>query len=141
MADEVSVMRAGAIVQSARPTDLWRRPVDDWTAGFLGCDVIVDGQADAGHVVMDVGTARLAVALPIDDGPVRLGLRPESLVATPGTASSVAVVTSVAALPGGPRLRVRIGGLDVTTAAAQMPSVGDRVDLAVIAERVAVIGR
>jgi thiamine transport system ATP-binding protein len=40
----VAVLREGSIVQIAPPDDLWRRPVDGWTARFLGIrNVLSDG--------------------------------------------------------------------------------------------------
>ncbi len=88
LADEVSVMRAGEIVQTDAPTRLWQRPVDEWTARFLGCASIVDGHAVDGRVTLPIGDAELAVDLDVPDGPVQVGLRPESAVA------SLAVISS-----------------------------------------------
>ena len=34
MADRVSVMREGRIVQTDTPARLWRNPIDEWSAGF-----------------------------------------------------------------------------------------------------------
>lgn len=36
MSDRVAIMRDGVIVQVASPEDLYRRPVDEYVAGFLG---------------------------------------------------------------------------------------------------------
>ena len=36
LADRVAVVRQGRIVQTAPPDELWARPVDAWTARFLG---------------------------------------------------------------------------------------------------------
>lgn len=77
LAGRIAVMRAGRIVQEAPPRTLWRYPRDDETARFLGYPVLVDGEARG-------GTARCALgAVPVvhPDGPVRLGLRAESLQA------------------------------------------------------------
>ena len=41
MADTLAVMRAGEIVQVGPPHELYRRPVDAWTAGFLGDAVLL----------------------------------------------------------------------------------------------------
>ena len=43
IADRVAVLRAGRLVQLAAPSDLMARPVDPWTARFLGHDNVWDG--------------------------------------------------------------------------------------------------
>ena len=61
MADSLAVMRAGTIVQFGAPHDLYRRPVDAWTATFLGDAVLIRGQRIEGHRVETV-----LGALPLD---------------------------------------------------------------------------
>ena len=43
IADRVGLMRAGRLVQTGRPADLWARPADAGVAAFLGFTVIPDG--------------------------------------------------------------------------------------------------
>ncbi|MDL9944005.1 ABC transporter ATP-binding protein [Gordonia sp. ABSL11-1] len=155
MADTISVMRSGDIVQTAAPGRLWARPVDEWTARFLGVTAVVPGQVRDSRVDTDLG--QIAVDLP--DGDALLGLRPESIRAyltegrddlesrcgaqgkdvTEGD-GVVGVVVAVADLPAGRRLRVRtaVGEFDAVTSAAV--GIGDDVALRIVAERVAVIG-
>lgn len=146
MSDTISVMRDGDIVQTAVPQQLWSRPVDEWTARFLGVTTIVDAQVDAGVATTALGR----VQLPLPDGPTRLALRPESLRAgrngvggrDGGNAGAVTgVVVAAADLPAGRRLRVatQTGELDAVSADAVV--VGDEVELRLVAPRVAVIGR
>jgi len=76
--DFVAVMRAGRVVQAARPSDLYHEPVDEWVAGFLGDADFFNGHAVAGKVTTPVGD------FPTDlDGSVRVMIRPESVLLSP----------------------------------------------------------
>lgn len=43
-ADEIIVMKAGRILQQGPPMEIYRKPVDDYTAGLFGRYSILDGQ-------------------------------------------------------------------------------------------------
>jgi thiamine transport system ATP-binding protein len=45
IADRMAVMRAGRLMQSGTVEDVWRTPVDAWTARFLGYATVLDGAA------------------------------------------------------------------------------------------------
>lgn len=76
--DFVAVMRAGKVVQAARPGDLYQDPIDEWVAGFLGDADFVRGEASAGLVTTPVGV------FPTDlEGSVRVMIRPEAVVLSP----------------------------------------------------------
>ncbi len=45
VADRMAVMRDGRIVQSGTLEEVWRRPVDGWTAQFLGYSTVLQGEA------------------------------------------------------------------------------------------------
>lgn len=142
MADEIAVMRDGVMIQTDAPAGLWRRPVDEWTARFLGATTVVDAQVRSG--VADTVLGEMPLDLP--DGSRRLGLRPESVSigpSSPGTdedTGATATVMLVAELPAGPRVRIDtpVGEIDAVTDAAV--AVGDRVRMRLVPERVAVIG-
>lgn len=142
MADEIAVMRDGVMIQTDAPAGLWRRPVDEWTARFLGATTVVDAQVRSG--VADTVLGEMPLDLP--DGSRRLGLRPESVSigpSSPGTdedTGATATVILVAELPAGPRVRIDtpVGEIDAVTDAAV--AVGDRVRMRLVPERVAVIG-
>ena len=153
MADRVSVMRDGQIVQTDTPAHLWRSPIDEWTARFLGITTILDTTVSGG--VADCALGR--VVLDVPDGVVRLGLRPESVVAEPisgseksvtgdtGAGSTPAEVMHVAVLPGGVRLDVRphpdVGDeVIAVTSRSDRIAPGDLVCLRLDADRVAVVG-
>lgn len=83
MADEVAVLRDGTIVQSAPPTELYRRPVDIATAEFVGEVVVVPGEVRNGTVECSLG-ALVAVANTVGgevpSGRVTALVRPEQIV-------------------------------------------------------------
>jgi thiamine transport system ATP-binding protein len=43
VADRMAVMREGRIVQAGTLSEVWSRPVDGWTAAFLGYATVLDG--------------------------------------------------------------------------------------------------
>ena len=152
MADSIAVMRGGEVVQTARPGQLWAEPVDEWTARFLGATMIIPARhSGVGMADTDFGPIRRN----IPSGGAQLGLRAESVLATPidrsrgdsggaGALGSGALgsVLMVADLPSGPRLRVRVHGSGAEIdALAQVPvAVGDEVALRLVDDRMAVIG-
>ncbi len=76
-ADQVAVMRGGALAQLADPRTLYREPRDLDVAAFVGEAVVLDGVAAGGWVASELG--ELALGRPCPDGPVRVLLRPEQL--------------------------------------------------------------
>lgn len=149
LADEVSVMRAGVIVQTGAPAHLWRRPADDWVADFLGATSQLDAQVVGGRLVTVFGELDATAFGALPDGRCRLALRPESVLAAPVPAepdapdapAAVGVVTHVAALPSGLRLRVRTDVLGEIDALAERPvRIGDAVALTLDPAHVGVIG-
>ncbi|MFM7224752.1 MAG: ABC transporter ATP-binding protein, partial [Actinomycetota bacterium] len=74
LADTVAVMRAGRVVQTAAPAELWRRPADAGVAGFLGfgpaVGVTVSGGVAGtpwGRVPAPAGISGRATAVPRPD--------------------------------------------------------------------------
>jgi iron(III) transport system ATP-binding protein len=65
-ADQVTVMRAGRMVQSGAPIDVYREPVDEWVASFVGDAVLVPGTARAG--VAETPLGRLTLLDEVDLG-------------------------------------------------------------------------
>jgi iron(III) transport system ATP-binding protein len=94
MADQVAVMRAGRFTQVASPRDLYRAPVDEATAVFVGDAVILPATLAAGRATTELGE------VPVDDdtftGAGRVLLRPEQIALRPVDAGGcVAKVTAV----------------------------------------------
>ncbi|MEE3852760.1 ABC transporter ATP-binding protein [Gordonia sp. LSe1-13] len=138
MADTISVMRAGALVQTEAPELLWLCPADEWTARFLGVTTVLDAEVADGRAVTTLGETTVEAP----DGHVRLGLRPESVRATrAGDQSSDGVVVGVADLPAGRRVRVTADVGDVEAVTSDAVAMGEHVLLNLVPERVAVIGR
>lgn len=144
LADEISVMRAGEIIQSAPADQLWRRPADEWVADFLGATRVIDGRVDAAglHSVLGVLPASALPGLP-EAGPCRLALRAESLWAEPAPEGAAdGVVTHAAVLPSGTRLRVQTPGVgEVDAMAAARCVIGETVRLQLDAGQIGVVGR
>lgn len=130
MADQIAVMRAGRIVQSGTPIDVYRTPVDPWVADFVGEAVLLPAVAEGGRARTPLG--ELSLLAPAQ-GTVTVFLRPEHLqllpLGTPGTAAATVLrrdfhghdALVVLALDGGPAVTARV--FDPTTA----PGTGDRI--------------
>ena len=138
LADRVAVMRKGRIVQAGPPDEVWRRPVDEDTARFLGCGLFLPATVTDGTVTCDLGSADLPWA---PDGEITLGLRPNALRLTengiPGKLlRSVHRRDHV-------RLQVRLDDTDqvVDAVAAIAETPGDRVHLRLDPDGLAVLGR
>nr|WP_238420180.1 ABC transporter ATP-binding protein [Gordonia sp. 'Campus'] len=149
MADVISVMRDGAMVQTSVPAHLWSRPADEWTARFLGVTTVLDARVESGVADTVLG----ALPLDVPDGSVRLGLRPESVEVgsllegrepgghTAGGHTAGGTVRLVAELPSGPRVRLDTVAGEIDAVTDEPVMIGDRVRIRLVPERVAVIGR
>jgi len=77
LADRIAVMRDGAVVQTGTPEEVYHRPLDRWTAQFVGEVNVLHGVADPLGVNTELGFFDLA--LPADPGVIRVAVRPEQL--------------------------------------------------------------
>jgi iron(III) transport system ATP-binding protein len=77
LADRVAVMREGTVVQVGSPEEVYYRPVDRWTAQFVGEVNLVHGVAGPRRVDTELGTFDLAESA--GPGVVRIAVRPEQL--------------------------------------------------------------
>ena len=134
-------------MQTAPAGRLWRRPVDEATADFLGSTTIVDAAVSDGVLSTPLGSVPASeLGDPaLHDGPCRVGLRPESLLVDPAGSGAPGTVTHMVTLPGIVRLRVATDagevdavGDDLTAVAGVAP--GDTVGLRLDPDHVAVIG-
>ena len=89
ISDQVAIMRAGKVLQTASPSDVYHRPVDCWVARFLGEGETMPGVAKGSTVETVIGTFTLAEPA---TGEVEVIFRPEAvrLVADPHGLSRVA---------------------------------------------------
>ncbi len=138
LADRVAVMRAGRIVQTGPPEEVWRRPVDEDTARFLGCGLFLPATVTDGVVTCGLGSAELPWA---PDGDVTLGLRPNALRLTENGVRGK-LLRSVHRRDH-VRLQVRLDETDqvVDAVAAIAETPGDRVHLRLDPDGLAVLGR
>lgn len=83
VADQMGVMRDGALVASGTPESVLTLPRDEWVAAFLGSQMPLHGLVRAGSgggVVVDCGGVAIRTASDAVPGtPVILGVRPESI--------------------------------------------------------------
>jgi thiamine transport system ATP-binding protein len=130
MADRLAVMRGGHVVQHGAIDEVWREPVDEETALFLGyARVLRDAAA---HRVLD------AAALP---SAYAVALRRSALVVD-DAGSLHAVVESARVTPELVRLVVRVEGVGIVDAVAPLGgrvAPGDQVSLRVDVTRLAVL--
>lgn len=131
LADRLAVMRGGRVVQSGAIDEVWREPVDEETALFLGYARVVRGEAAS--QVLD------AAGLP----PARaVALRRSALVADGADRGIRATVESARVTPEQVRLVVHadgIGRLDAVAPLGSRVSPGDEVALRVDVTRLAVL--
>ncbi len=131
IAARLVVMRDGRVVQQGTPAEVWRRPVDAWTAAFLGFGPATPCTARAG--VLETSWGRMPAPTGTADGRVDLVVRPDAFhrdaagplvgVVTSTTFSGELVALTVEPVPG-VALTVRVPQRDA-------PVVGDPVHFAV----------
>ncbi|MGW6021840.1 ABC transporter ATP-binding protein [Streptomyces sp. NPDC055099] len=96
LADRVVVMRDGRIAQSGTPLEVWRQPVDEFVARFLGFDNVVD--ATVVGEVADTAWGKVPVPVPgdagADGGRCRLLVRPAGVRLVPVDEGLPCVVTA-----------------------------------------------
>ena len=76
-ADQLAVMREGCLIQAGTPTDIYRRPVDETTAAFLGDALLLPARIEAGWA--DCALGRIPVDTNGRNGAARIMLRPEQV--------------------------------------------------------------
>ncbi|MCA8214727.1 ABC transporter ATP-binding protein [Burkholderia cepacia] len=83
MADEIVVMEKGRIQQVGRPLDIYRDPVNEFVADFIGLGNILPVACDGDDAIVLPGGQRLAIRrapdAPRADDAVRLLIRPEDV--------------------------------------------------------------
>jgi len=91
ISDVLAVMRAGRVLQTATPNELYCHPTNAWVAQFLGEGSIVAGTAGGGSVDTPLGR----FAAPNDAvGDVEVLIRPEHVRLTADSGGTGLVVTS-----------------------------------------------
>lgn len=136
IADRVIVMNAGRVHQQGTPEEVYRHPVDRFTAEFIGRGVLVPARVTGRGVATTVlGDVAVSAEAPVGD--CWAVLRPESVVVV-AVGSGVAARVVRSSFRGGDRMLrleladgtlVEASGVDAADPAG--PKVGDRVSLAV----------
>ena len=132
LADQVAVMRAGRLIQSATPNEVYLSPSDPQVAEFVGRAVVLPGIASGDRASCSLGEVVLAEPA---DGPITLVIRPEQVFVD--RAHDVGVRGTVAELDYyGHDSAVRVTLADGTPVVARVPGVlhpivGDTVHLRV----------
>jgi thiamine transport system ATP-binding protein len=140
VADRMAVMREGRVVQQGRLDEVWRAPVDAWTALFLGYSKVFEGA-----VADVVRAASPELAARPEPAGTPLAARRSALVRTGATdAVLTGSVLQARATPDQVRLVVDVPGVgvvDAVTARGDHVGTGESVGLAVRADRVAFTDR
>jgi ABC-type Fe3+/spermidine/putrescine transport system ATPase subunit len=77
LSDKIGILKAGRMVQSGAPRDVYNRPGDAFTASFLGEANIFDGRIDNGRLRLKDDSV-----IALDDGATQTGIiavRPENM--------------------------------------------------------------
>jgi iron(III) transport system ATP-binding protein len=130
LAGRVAVMRGGRIVQCAAPWEVYRSPVDAWTASFVGDAVWIDAAVAGGSA----GTALGDVAVAGPDGPARLLLRPEQLRLGGGEPNATVSAVEYFGHDALVSLKLRSGESVRARVLGAVPSVGQAVSVTVDGE-------
>ena len=164
LGDRIVVLDRGIVQQVAAPLPLYQSPVNRFVASFIGSPPmnLIDGRLDpvlvdgaARHVRFTSLEAGLVISLPfvpISQGEVTLGIRPEQLMVGPVTApdaNGATPMTINGRLEGAELLgyesvvHVRVGAVRLTARAhpALVPPVGSALSLTVDAAHVHVFDR
>ena len=81
VADRIVVMNHGVIEQVGTPMEIYREPASAFVADFVGKVNVLGGQVTAGH--LQLGSLKLPLSLTVPDGPAKVYLRPEDILARP----------------------------------------------------------
>ncbi|KXP04326.1 ABC transporter ATP-binding protein [Tsukamurella tyrosinosolvens] len=137
-ADQVAVLRGGALEQVGPPARVYARPASESVARFLGDVVTLDGALDGAVAETVLGRIPVAgadgAAAP---GPVPLLLRPEQIrIAGEGVPATVVRVEFF-----GPDATVGLtladgAGIEIRHPSTELPAPGDEVRLHVVGEAV-----
>jgi iron(III) transport system ATP-binding protein len=91
VADQVTVLRDGCVVQTGKPTVLYREPADPWVAAFVGDAVLLPAILDGGEARTALGP--LPVAGPPGTGHATVLVRPEQVRIVPTRAAGTVAAT------------------------------------------------
>ncbi|MBA4790105.1 MAG: ABC transporter ATP-binding protein [Rhizobiales bacterium] len=139
LSDRIVLMNKGRIEQAGSPTELYRQPLTEFVAGFIGESSFLDGvlrEIRGAEAQIEIATGeRIAVATPVGGavgGKVRLGIRPDRLRLSRDPASGdglKAVVVASAFVGSLQRVMVRLAdGVEMKAsidASSALPQIDD----------------
>ena len=131
IADRMAVLRDGRLVQSGTVADVWRAPVDAWTARFLGYATVVAG----------IPATRLRALVDPEATWTQLALRRSAIRLDPAGPLR-ATVLSARVTPEQLRLELDVEGIGRLPGVAeprQVVAVGEAVRARVVPDRVAAL--
>ena len=83
LADVVSVMSAGRVLQTARPLEVYAHPATPFVATFVGSGTVLSARISGGLATTAVGTFPLGPGSTLSDGEAPVFVRPEQVVIDP----------------------------------------------------------
>lgn len=89
LADRIAVMDGGRVVQIGTPDEIYRNPVSEFVANFIGRSNILRGKADGMNVQTAFGNLPMSRAA---NGSVTLAVRPEQIMLEPDPNSPATIV-------------------------------------------------
>ena len=98
IADRIAVMRKGVIEQIAGPTEIYEAPTSEFVARFVGDSNLFDGVArsqSSGTAISVKDLGEFSIDRPVQDGPVRVLIRPEKIRVLPRGGGHVPSFTSM----------------------------------------------
>jgi len=142
MADRIVVMRDGRILQVGSPLELYEKPVDVFTARFIGSPTmnLLPASLKEGHANLLVGGSVNVPSLSAASSEILVGVRPQDLTpaitGVPGLAVSGTIVV-VETLGSETLVHIESGNHTIIGSAPgrQIPKIGEQLTLHAAAER------
>ncbi|RQS18602.1 ABC transporter ATP-binding protein [Burkholderia sp. Bp8992] len=141
MADEIVVMEKGRIQQVGRPLDIYRDPVNEFVADFIGLGNILPVACDGDDAIVLPGGQRLAIRpAPRTADAVRLLIRPEDVCVRtapaqqPGPNTLAGTITFVRDVGASIEATIDCRGFTLTAATTPRETPDLQVGMPVLAE-------
>lgn len=143
MADEIVVMEKGRIAQVGKPLDIYRDPVSEFVADFIGLGNILPVTYDGTGGVRLPGGRRIAVAqparMPESNNDIRLLIRPEDVCVKSASADAgpnrlAGTVTFIRDVGASLEATIDCAGFTLTAATTPRETPGLTIGMPVLAE-------